>query len=59
VRHLKRKPSVEKLLRVAHAVAQLSGAYLKAAEAEAVMATVPELKAQVQQLLTESRNGHG
>jgi hypothetical protein len=32
VRHLKRRPSLEKLLRVAHAVSQLSGAYMKAIE---------------------------
>ena len=59
VRHVKRRPSLEKLLRVAHAVSQLSGAYLKAAEADAVLASVPTLQAQVQQLLAESRNGHG
>jgi hypothetical protein len=59
VRHLKKRPSLDKLLRVAHAVSQLTGAYLKAAEAEAVLGSVPALQAQVQELLRESRNGHG
>jgi hypothetical protein len=56
--HLIRKPTVEKALRISHAISQLSAAYLKVAEAEVVMATVPELKAQVRQLM-ESRNVHG
>src|SRR5262245_50570826 len=44
VRHQKRKPSVEKVLRVVHAVAQLSGAYLKAVEFRSVYDELPELK---------------
>src|SRR5688572_152328 len=59
VRLLKKRPSLERRLRVVHALAQLSGAYLKVVEADAVMAAVPTLQAQVQQLLAESRNGHG
>ena len=59
VRRLKRRPSLERRLKVAHAIGQLSAAYLKVAEADAVMAEVPTLKTQVQQLLAESRNGHG
>jgi hypothetical protein len=58
VQALKKRPSLEQRLKVAHAVSQLAAAYLKVAEADAVMSTVPDLKAQVQQLL-ESRNGHG
>jgi hypothetical protein len=59
VRLLKRPPSLDRRLKVAHALGQLSAAYLKVVEADAVMAAVPTLQAQVQQLLAESRNGHG
>ena len=59
VRLLKKRPSLERRLKVVHALAQLSGAYLKVVEADAVMAAVPTLQAQVQQLLAESRHRYG
>jgi hypothetical protein len=62
VRLLKRRPSLERRLRVVHALSQLSAAYLKVVEVDAVLEAVPALQAQVQhlrQLVAESRNGHG
>ena len=58
VRFLKRPPSLDRRLKVAHALGQLSAAYLKVMEADAVMATVPTLQEQVHQLQREARNGH-
>jgi hypothetical protein len=57
VRSQRKRPSLERRLKVAHAVSQLSGAYLKAAEADAVLNAVPALQEQVQELLRASRNG--
>lgn len=57
VRHQKRKPSVDKVLRVAHAVSQLSAAYLKVAEADVVFREVPDLQERIRQLAA-STNGH-
>jgi hypothetical protein len=45
IRHLRRKPSLDKLLRVVHAVSQLSGAYLRAAEVSDLTARVAALEA--------------
>jgi hypothetical protein len=58
-RFMKKRQPLDRKLKIAHAVSQLSAAYLKVVEADAVMAAVPTLQAQVQQLLAESRNGHG
>ena len=58
-RFQRKRPSLEMRIKVGHAVGQLSAAYLRVVEADAVMAAVPTLQAQVQQLLAESRNGHG
>jgi hypothetical protein len=57
VRHWKRKPSLDKLLRVAHAVSQLSGAYVKVTEAGEIAALEARLAA-VEALLQGSTNGH-
>jgi hypothetical protein len=58
VRHLRKRPSVDKMIRVSHAVSQLAGMYLKVVETDAALRTVPELQAQVQELIRASRNGH-
>jgi len=57
-RFMKKRQPLDCKLKIAHAVSQLSAAYLKVVEADAVMAAVPTLQAQVHQLLRESRNGH-
>jgi hypothetical protein len=58
-RFMKKRQPLDRKLKIAHAVSQLSAAYLKVVEADAVMASVPTLQAQVKQLLAESRNGPG
>jgi hypothetical protein len=58
VRRLKRRPSLERRLKVVHALSQLSASYLKVVEVNAVLETVPELQAQMQEVLRASRNGH-
>jgi hypothetical protein len=45
VRHLKKRPSLDQRLRVVHALSQLSGAYLKAAEVSDLTARVAALEA--------------
>jgi hypothetical protein len=62
VRFLKKRPSLERRLRVVHALSQLSAAYLKVVEVDAVLEAVPALQAQVQhlrQLVAESHHGNG
>jgi hypothetical protein len=56
VQALKKRPSLEQRLKVAHAVSQLSASFLKVAEAKAVFSTVPDLQAQLRQLA--ATNGH-
>jgi hypothetical protein len=57
IRHLRKRPSVDKMIRVSHAVSQLAGMYLKVVETDAALRTIPELQAQVQDLIRASRNG--
>jgi hypothetical protein len=62
VRLLKRRPSLERRLKVVHALSQLSASYLKVVEVDAVLEAVPALQAQVQQLrqlVAESQHGNG
>jgi hypothetical protein len=59
VRHTKKPAAVDKVLRVSHAIAQLSGAYLKAVEAQALYQEVPELRERLATLQAHQRNGHG
>jgi hypothetical protein len=57
VRRLKKRPSLERRLKVVHALSQLSASYLKVVEVDAVLEAVPALEAQVQELIRASRNG--
>jgi hypothetical protein len=59
VYHLRKRPSLERRLKVAHAMAQLSGAYLKVAEAADLSARLAQLEAVVEGLRHhEGSNGH-
>jgi hypothetical protein len=53
-----RKRPVDKLLRVAHCLAQVSASYLKVIEAQAVYQEVPELRERLATLQAHQRNGH-